>query len=123
MASAATAVEKPRTTEFFKPRDDMALIEAGRRNLETASEVQRRAFRRAGRVCDEGLRFVNRRVEENYRAMSALAGCQGLPEVVSVWSQYVDTAVWQYRDEFGLLAGLCSDQLRDAVEDLQHEVA
>jgi hypothetical protein len=123
MTGIATAAGRPQTEDSFFPINGMALAEAGQRSLAAASEAQRHALERAGRVNDEGLRFMAQRLEENRRALGALAGCKGLPEALSVWSEYVDTAARQYSDEFGLMAGLCSDQLREAVEDVQHEAA
>lgn len=102
---------------------DRRVIEAGHRPLELAAEAQQHALERMGRFCDEGLRFLALRLEANRAAVQAFGGCRTVPETVSAWSAYLDSAAGDYSEEFERMAGLCTDQARAMLDEVQHEVA
>jgi hypothetical protein len=120
MTIAARAVRRDPTTA---PPIDRGLIEAGWRNFEATALAQQHAAERLSRLCEEGLRFASQRMEENRQTLLALAAARTLPDTLSIWTGYFERTTRQYSEEFELVAGLCSEQAREAVGDLRQGVA
>lgn len=106
-----------------RPVFDRQLIAASQRPFRAAAEAQRHALGRLGQFYGEGLRFMALRLEANRSAARHLAGCRNLPETVSAWTAYLDGTAQQYSEEFERVAGLCSTQTREVIDEVRHDVA
>ncbi len=102
--------------------DVASVFESSRRLFEVAAASQGHALDRVIRMNGELSRFVALRLERDRAAARELAGCGTPSEVADTYGRFFDTAVKEYAEEFGLLAGLCADQAREVVEDMQHQV-
>ena len=116
MTTAARVARRDPTAERL---GDEGLIDVGRRHLEAASLAQQHAVEGLARICEEGVRFTNLRMDENRRTFRQLASAQALPDTLSIWNEHFERTARQYGEEFGIVAGLCSDQARDAIGDLR----
>ena len=109
------------------PARDMtaaAEVEDPRRHgLEATSAARRHAVERLARLCEEGLRFANCRMEENRRTFREIAAVRTLSDVFPILSRYVEHATQQYSEELQTLSDLYSQQVWEAIDDLQQEIA
>lgn len=95
------------------------LIEAAeaRDGIGAATAVQRQAFLRLERLCEEGLRFATERMEENRNTIHALVSTRSLPDRVSIWGRHVERTMQQYATKMGALTELYAAQARETVEE------
>ena len=100
------------------PTSNAAIDAAESRDgLRVAAVAQRQAFERLERLCEEGFRFAATRVEENRTTLRDLVQTPNLPDRMAIWSRYVERTVKQYSDNFGMLAGIYREQVRESVQD------
>lgn len=123
MAHPEKASEQRFGSVPFMPQFDFtSMLSANRRGLRAAHEAQSHMLRRMAEMNDELYQFADRRMQANRAAAEKLSECKSLPEVWGVCGTFVETAVQQYSEEMGLLAGVCADQAREAAQDIQEQV-
>ena len=73
---------------------------------------------------DEGLRFVNLRLERNGQAMDKLQNCHGIPGLIGVQQEWLRDFVQDYMGQnmrlAGALRGLTQNVMACASENLDH---
>jgi hypothetical protein len=73
---------------------------------------------------DEGLRFVNLRLERNGQAMDKLQSCHGIPGLIGVQQEWLRDFVQDYMGQnmrlAGALRGLTQNVMACASENLDH---
>lgn len=116
-SAAADANASPVATADLEP-----LIVANQKSLKAASEANGHLLKRLATLNTELSRFIERRLEQDRKTARELAACTTPPEAFAAYGRFFERAVKQYSDEMGLLAGLVSDQAREAMEDMQHQV-
>lgn len=101
------------------PAGGVGIVEAAeaRDGLRLAAAAQRQAFDRLERLCEEGFRFAAARLEENRSTLRDLAQSPDLSDRMTIWSRHVERTMRQYSDNLGTIAGICSAQARETVED------
>jgi hypothetical protein len=97
--------------------------EARKHGLEAVSAARQHAVERFTRLCEEGLRFANRRMDENRRTVHEVAAARTLPDALLIWSRYFEGTTKQYSEELHVLSDLCTHQVWEAVDDLQQGLA
>jgi hypothetical protein len=118
-----TIAERPARDMTAAAEIGSTLDAARRHGLDATSAARRHAVERLARLCEEGLRFANCRMEENRRTFSEIAAARTLPDVLPIWSRYVELAAQQYSEELQLMSDLHSQQVWEAVDDLQQGIA
>lgn len=109
-----TAQSTPRSTAAPRAAS-MPLVSAD--GLKAAGTVQRHAFVRLERLCEESFRFATARLEENRQMLSELAQAPSPQEQMAIWGRHVERTMKQYSDNFGTIAGICSEQALEAVQE------
>lgn len=104
------------------PVDLEPLIVASQRSLKAASQANGHLLKRLVKLNSELTRFVERRLQQDRKTARELAACTNAPDALAVYGRYFERAVKQYSDEMGLLAGVFSDQAREAMDDVQHQI-
>jgi hypothetical protein len=98
------------------------LIAVNQRGVKAAAEAQDHMLRRVSAMSDEVFRFLDRRLERDREVVRELSSCRSPQDAVALYGQYFEETMKQYSEEMGLLAGLYSDQAREALEDAQHQI-
>lgn len=106
---------KADTQPFATFFDVGAMIAANQRGLEAAADAQREMLGRMSQVTSEVLNFVGRRIEHDRDTAKRLASCRSPQDAVALYGEFFESAVKEYTEEIGVLAGICADQARDAV--------
>lgn len=96
------------------------MIAANQRGFEAAAEAQRRMLGRMSQVTSEVMNFVGRRLERDRDTVRRLADCRSPQDAVALYGEFVESAVKEYTEEIGVLAGLCADQAQDVVAGARH---
>lgn len=121
----AKATETQKNNASFMPTlpafDLEPLIAANQRGLKAAAEAQEHMLHRMAKVSDELFRFVDRRLERDRETAKELGACKSPQDAAKVCGKFFETAVKEYSQEMGLLAGIYADQSREALEDAQHQ--
>ncbi len=114
----------PTTSEFtFTPPLDLeTAFSMNQRNIDAVGEMNQKLYK-AMQTCNEELMsFGSRRLQQDFAIPQQLAECKTPNEVVSLYSEFFQTAFKQYSDEANTLAQIANNFTKEAFDSLQHEM-
>ena len=120
MANAKSTTPSP--LKNMAPFDIQPLFAVNQRSFQAAAEANAQAMKRMSRVSEEMFRFVDQRLKQDRDVVKEFATCKSPQDAASVCGEFFQTAVQQYSEELGRLAGLYADQTIEALDDAQRQV-
>ncbi|MEX2519713.1 MAG: phasin family protein [Paracoccaceae bacterium] len=123
MLEESTHVKAQPAPTLPRPTVDIeAIFDANQRVLQAAVETQARMLRGMAKVNGEVRGFIGRRVECDRVAARRLAACRTPQDAITVYQEFIESALNDYSAEIGLLAGICVDHAGEAVEEAEHRI-
>jgi len=96
------------------------LIEANQRGLAAMVEAQEHVLKRVTEIGSEMFQFADRRMAQDSETLNGLAACKSPLDAAQICGKFYETAMQQYFEEAGKLAGMCAVQAPEAIEDVLH---
>ncbi|MCR9176925.1 MAG: phasin family protein [Alphaproteobacteria bacterium] len=104
------------------PVDIEPLLEVNQRGIEAVAQANSHVLQNMARLNSEIFQFVSRRLEHDRKTAKEFAACSSPQEAYSVCGKFLESAMKQYSEEMGVITGLYTDQLRQTIEDTQHQL-
>ncbi|MEM7545392.1 MAG: phasin family protein [Pseudomonadota bacterium] len=104
------------------PFDMEPIIAANQRSFQAAAEAQNHMMKRLALMNKELFGFFNRRLIQDREMAHELARCKTPQDAVAICAKFAETAVKDYSEEVGVLAGAYAEQAQEVMEDVQHQV-
>lgn len=98
------------------------LLQANQRGVEAVAEANSQVLENVAKFNSEILHFVNQRLDHDRKAAKELAACSSPQEAYEVCGKFLESAMKQYSDEMGIIAGLYTDHLRQTIENTQNQL-
>lgn len=98
------------------------LLEANQRQFEAVAEANSQVLENVAKFNNEILQFVNQRLEHDRKVAKELAACSSPQEAYGVCGKFLESAMKQYSQEMGIIAGLYTDHLRQTIENTQNQL-
>jgi hypothetical protein len=119
MAKSEAKANKPGTIPSL---DFDPLLQANKRSVEAVAEANSQVLENVAKFNNEILQFVNQRLEHDRKVAKELAACSSPQEAYGVCGQFLESAMKQYSEEMGIIAGLYTDHLRQTIENTQNQL-
>ena len=106
-------------TVFSMPFGLEALMEMNRPALTAVAQVNDKVYENLAAMNKSWVEFVNRRLKEDLRIPSQLATCKSVQDVYGLYSEYLQTAMSDYRaemEEIGKLGKTLADGTLEAMQ-------
>ena len=116
------AMSAEMATAPVAPLDLEPMLAANQRNVQAMAEAQTHLIQRFSKMNAEMFNFINRRLERDRAAAREMATCKNAQEAAEGYASFAETAMKDYSEEFGVIAGIFADQTREVIEDAQHQV-
>lgn len=119
-----SAPESPAATMpgLAAPMAFAPFVAVNQHGLSAALEVNDHILKRMAKVGSEVFQFVDRRLKHDFDTAKDLASCTTPQDAVTLYGQYVETAMRQYSEEISVLANLYSEQARETMDEMQQQV-
>lgn len=104
------------------PFDIEPMIAANQRGFTAAAEAQNHMMKRLAEINSELFGFVSRRLVRDRETAKELAKCHSPQDAVAVCAKFAETAMKDYSEEMGVLAGAYAQSAQQTMEDVQHQV-
>jgi len=104
------------------PFDLTPMLAAGESGARAFAEAQTSMLTRMVEMNREMLDFVGRRLERDRETSRRMAKCQSLSEAGDLYSDFVQGMMRDYTEEMGALAGLCAEQARTMMGEMQAQM-
>jgi hypothetical protein len=97
-----------------------ALMEMNRPALTAMAQVNGKVYENLSAMNRSWAAFLNRRLKEDLGVASQLATCKSMQDVYGLYSEYLQTAMSDYRAELEEIGKLGKTLADDTIEAMQH---
>jgi hypothetical protein len=97
-----------------------ALMEINRPALTAMAQVNGKVYENLAAMNKSWAEFLNRRLKEDLGVASQLAGCKSVQDVYGLYTDYLQTAMSDYRAEIEEMGKLGKTLADDTMEAMQH---
>jgi hypothetical protein len=97
-----------------------ALMELNRPALTAMAQVNGKVYENLAAMNKSWAEFLNRRLKEDLGVASQLATCKSVQDVYGLYSEYLQTAMSDYRAELEEIGKLGKTLADDTIEVIQH---